>query len=122
MPWIRQELCTGCQQCIDECSAGVITMVEELAVIDEDACIRCGVCHDVCPEDAVRHDSERIPEEVESNLKWAKTMLAHEYYAGDRVKQRQLVDRLQRFFTKNKKVMEKTIERLGELKKAEYAE
>jgi len=122
MPWISQELCTGCQQCIDECSAGVITMVEELAVIDEDACIRCGVCHDVCPEDAVRHDSERIPEEVESNLKWAKTMLAHEYYAGDRVKQRQLVDRLQRFFTKNKKVMEKTIERLGELKKAEYAE
>jgi len=122
MPWISQKLCTGCQQCIDECSAGVITMVEELAVIDEDACIRCGVCHDVCPEDAVRHDSERIPEEVESNLKWAKKLLAHEYYAGDRVKQRQLIDRLQRFFTKNKKVIGKTIERLGELKKAEYAE
>lgn len=122
MPWISQKLCTGCQQCIDECSAGVITMVEELAVIDEDACIRCGVCHDVCPEDAVRHDSERIPEEVESNLKWAEKLLAHEYYAGDRVKQRQLIDRLQRFFTKNKKVIGKTIERLGELKKAEYAE
>ena len=37
-------------------------------------CIRCGICHDVCPEDAARHDGERIPDEVQSNLAYAKKL------------------------------------------------
>jgi ferredoxin len=122
MPWINKELCTGCQTCIDECSAGAICMEKDIAFIKEDECIRCGVCHDVCPEDAVRHDSERIPEEVQSNLAYAKKLLTHEYYSNDKTKQKQLIGRLERFFTKNKKVAEKTIEQLGILKNTEYAE
>ncbi len=121
MPWIKKELCTGCQICVGECSVGAISMEKDIAVIKEDDCIRCGVCHDVCPEDAVRHDGERIPEEVESNLVWAKELLMHEYYSNDKTKQRQLIDRLQRFFGKNKKVAEKTIEQLGILKDRECA-
>jgi len=120
MPWINKELCTGCQTCVDECSVGAISMEEDIAFIKEDECIRCGVCHDVCPEDAVRHDGERIPEEVQSNLAWAKKLLTHEYYSNDKTKQKQLIERLQRFFTKNKKVAEKTIEQLGALKNTEY--
>ena len=122
MPWINQELCTGCQTCVDECFAGAISMEEEIAFIKEDECIRCGVCHDVCPEDAVRHDGERIPEEVQSNLAWAKKLLTHEYYSNEKTKQKQLIERLQRFFTKNKKVAEKTIEKLGVLQSTESAE
>ena len=122
MPWINNELCTGCQTCIDECSVGAISMEEDIAVIKEDECIRCGVCHDVCPEDAVRHDGERIPEEVQSNLAYARKLLTHEYYSNDRTKQKQLIGRLQRLFTKNKKVAEKTIEQLGILQHTEYAE
>ncbi len=122
MPWINKELCTGCQTCIDECSVGAISMEEEIAFIKENECIRCGVCHDVCPEDAVRHDGERIPEEVQSNLAWAKKLLTHEYYFNDKTKQKQLIERLQRFFTKNKKVAEKTIEQLGILQNTEYAD
>jgi MinD superfamily P-loop ATPase len=120
MPWINKELCTGCQTCVDECSVGAISMEEDIAFIKEDECIRCGVCHDVCPEDAVRHDGERIPEEVQSNLAWAKKLLTHEYYSNDKTKQKQLIERLQRFFTKNKKVAEKTIEQLGILQNREY--
>ena len=120
MPWINKELCTGCQTCVDECSVGAISMEEDIAFIKEDECIRCGVCHDVCPEDAVRHDGERIPEEVQSNLAWAKKLLTHEYYSNDKTKQKQLIERLQRFFTKNKKVAEKTIEQLGALQNTEY--
>ena len=120
MPWINKELCTGCQTCVDECSVGAISMEEDIAFIKEDECIRCGVCHDVCPEDAVRHDGERIPEEVQSNLAWAKKLLTHEYYSNDKTKQKQLIERLQRFFTKNKKVAEKTIEQLGILQNTEY--
>ncbi|WP_319406112.1 4Fe-4S binding protein [uncultured Desulfosarcina sp.] len=122
MPWINKELCTGCQICVDKCSVGAISMEEEIAFIKEDECIRCGVCHDVCPEDAVRHDGERIPEEVQSNLAWAKGLLTHEYYLNDKTKQKQLIERLQRFFTKNKKVVEKTIEQLEILQNTEYAD
>ena len=122
MPWINQELCDGCQICVDECSAGAIFMEEDIAFIKEEECIRCGVCHDVCPNDAVRHDGERIPEEVKSNVAWVKALLSHEYYSDDKVKQRQLIERLQRYFTKNKKVAEKTIEQLGILQDTEYTE
>ncbi|MBN2688251.1 MAG: 4Fe-4S binding protein [Deltaproteobacteria bacterium] len=121
MPWIKEELCTGCQICIDECSVGAISMEENIAVIKEDECIRCGVCHDICPADAVRHDGERIPEEVQSNLEWAKKLLMHEYYSNDKKKQRQLIVRLQRFFTKDKKVAEKTIEQLAIMRDTKYA-
>ncbi|MBM9520915.1 4Fe-4S binding protein [Desulforhopalus vacuolatus] len=120
MPWINKELCTGCQICVDNCSVGAISMEKDSAFIKEDECIRCGVCHDVCPEEAVRHDGERIPEEVQANLDWAKKLLKHEYYSNDTIKQKQLIERLQRFFTKNKKVVEKTIEKLEILQNTEY--
>jgi len=122
MPWINKELCTGCQTCIDECSVEAIMMEEDIAFINEDECIRCGVCHDICPENAVRHDGERIPEEVKYNLAWAKKLLTHEYYSNDKTKQKQLIERLQRFFTKNKKVTEQTIEQLKILQNTEYAD
>ena len=120
MPWIRKELCTGCQLCVDECSAGAISMEEGIAFIDEKECIRCGVCHDVCPQDAVRHDGERIPEEVQSNLGWVKKLLTHEYYSNNETKQKQLIERLQRLFAKDKKVAEKTLEQLMILQNTEY--
>ena len=120
MPWIKKELCTGCEACVVECSVGAISMEKDIAFINENECIRCGVCHEVCPEDAVRHDGERIPEEVQANLAYAKKLLSHEYYSNDKTKQKQLVERLQRFFTKSKKVAEKTIEQLEILKGKEY--
>ena len=95
MPWINEEMCTGCQICVDECSAGAISMDEGIAFIDESKCIRCGVCHDVCSSDAVRHDGERIPKEVESNLAWAKKLLEHEYYSNDEKKQKELIKRME---------------------------
>ena len=122
MPWISKEMCTGCEICVDECRVGAISMEEDIAFINEEKCIRCGVCHDVCSEDAVRHDGERIPEEVESNLAWVKELLEHEYYLNDKKKQKDLIKRLQRYFTKDKKVVEKTIERLGILMNTEYAD
>ena len=113
MPWISEEMCIGCGVCVDECCAGAITLPEPgVAFIDEDECIRCGVCHSVCPEDAVRHDGERIPEEVEANLTWARELLTHEYYSDSAQKRAMLIERLGRYFTKEKRVAEQTIERL----------
>ena len=116
MPWINKEMCTGCQTCVDECPVGAIFMENGTAVITDDGCIRCAHCHDICPEDAVRHDGERIPEEVKAHMAWVQNLLNHDYYAHDKDKQKQLIERLQRYFTKNIKVLEKTIEQLVFLK------
>jgi len=97
-------------------------MEKDTAFIKEEACIRCGVCHDVCPAEAVRHDGERIPGEVQSNLAWAKKLLTHDYYSNDKTKQKQLIERLQRLFNRNKMVAEKTIEQLVILRNKEFSE
>lgn len=110
MPWVNQELCTGCGTCVEECPVDAITLTEDdVAQIGEEQCIRCGTCHDVCPVEAVRHDGERIPQEVEANLRWVRGLMGH--FETDEEKQA-LVGRMIRYFTKQRKVAEQTIERL----------
>jgi ferredoxin len=112
MAWVKEEMCTGCGVCMDECPVGAISVGDGKARIDEGNCIRCGRCHDVCPEDAVRHDSERIPDEIRANLQWTRELLRH--YDTDDGKRR-LIERMKRYFAKQKKVAEQTIERLDGL-------
>jgi len=82
------------------------------ALIDDAECIRCGRCHDVCPEEAVRHDSERIPQEVEANLQWARKLMAKFETEQERAA---FVERLRRYFNKEKKVVQQTLGPLGYL-------
>jgi len=113
MPWVNQEMCTGCGTCIEECPVDAIALTEDgLARIDEEQCIRCGTCHDVCPAEAVRHDSERIPQEVEANLQWVRKLMDN--FETDEEKQA-LVGRMIRYFNKERKVAEQTIGRLEAL-------
>jgi ferredoxin len=108
-------MCIGCGICVDECYPGAISLQEGIAFIDENECIRCGVCHDVCPEDAVRHDGERVPADVQSNLAWARQLLAHQYYSDSEERRTALIARLKRYFAKERRVAEETIEELGGL-------
>jgi ferredoxin len=87
-------------------------MRSHVASINDRECIRCGVCHSVCPNGAVRHDSEQIPREVEANVSYVKHLLGHAYYANDKKKQTGLIRRMERYYIKNKHVAEKTIQRL----------
>lgn len=112
MPWIKTEDCVACGVCVQECPVGAISMNEPAAVIDEKACIRCGKCHDICPQEAVRHDSERIPNEVAANLEWTKDLLRH-FESADA--KRGLIDRMKRYFVKERKVAEQSIARLEQL-------
>jgi len=112
MPWVKKELCKACGMCVDECPVDAISLEAEGAVINEQKCVRCGHCHDVCPFEAVRHDSERIPQEVQANLQWTRNLMDNFESAEERAG---VLDRVRRHFNKEKKVVEQTLERLGEL-------
>jgi len=113
MPWVKKEMCTGCGTCVEECPAGAMSLADGVASIDDAECIRCGKCHDVCPEEAVRHDCAQIPQNVEDNLAWATTLMGK--FGTDEEKDA-LLDRLKRYFNKQVKVAQKTIERLPSLR------
>jgi len=114
MPWVNEDMCVGCGVCVDECPVAAITQREDqTAIINEDECIRCGKCHDVCAEDAVRHDSERIPQEVEANLEKTKGLLKHFETLQE---QQAFLERMVRYFKKEQKVASFTIEKLTAIK------
>ena len=107
MPWVNKEMCTGCGICIGECPVDAIEQqADGLAEINEAECIRCGRCHDVCPQEAVRHDSERIPQDVAANLQWVRRLLDNFETPSQRAA---LMGRMERYFNKEKKVIENTL-------------
>ncbi len=83
--YIKEELCTGCQECEIKCPVEVPDQYNfdlvgrkavyipfsiatpKKAVIDIDNCILCGVCERVCPADAI--DFTQKDEELEVEVK-----------------------------------------------------
>ncbi len=59
MPWVDKEICTGCGICVRECPVNAITIKNKKAEINMKKCIRCKKCHEVCPQKAIKHDSEK---------------------------------------------------------------
>ncbi|MBN1554093.1 MAG: 4Fe-4S binding protein [Phycisphaerae bacterium] len=114
MPWVNQEMCTGCGICVRECPVDAMEQqADGRALIREDECIRCGKCHDVCPRNAVRHDSERIPLEVAQNLQWVQTLLKN---FSTQEEQAAFMERMGRYFKKQIKVGERTLEVVSQAK------
>ena len=44
----------GCMKCKKECPADAITVENFLAVIDQDKCVHCGHCADICPRKCIK--------------------------------------------------------------------
>lgn len=116
MPWVDKDKCIGCGDCVDECPVNTIFIKDEKAEIDMEGCIRCGKCHDVCTEDAVRHDSEKVPDKVKANvMETKKFMDACEKYLGDAGEGQKCLDRMIKHFKSKKIIAEKTLDELESL-------
>ena len=50
---VDKKECVGCGACVNVCSVGAISMVDDKAKIDSSKCIDCGRCVQVCPQDAI---------------------------------------------------------------------
>jgi ferredoxin len=46
--------CNGCGSCEEACPMETITLVDDIASIDEEKCIGCGVCSNQCPVSAIK--------------------------------------------------------------------
>jgi NADH:ubiquinone oxidoreductase subunit F (NADH-binding)/ferredoxin len=52
---IIDEKCTGCMACIKPCPQVAITgELKKVHVLDQDKCIKCGACYEVCNFDAIQ--------------------------------------------------------------------
>jgi ferredoxin len=45
---VNNDLCVGCGCCIDVCSQGALEL-DNKAVVNDEYCIDCGDCVDMCP-------------------------------------------------------------------------
>ncbi len=52
-PLVEGSLCTGCGLCADICREDAISIVDDKAVINPEKCLLCGECIPACPEDAI---------------------------------------------------------------------
>jgi len=50
---VDDELCTGCETCLERCQMEAIDMTDDLAGINLDRCIGCGLCVTTCPTEAI---------------------------------------------------------------------
>jgi len=117
MPWVDDDDCVGCGLCVDNCPVGTISLEEGKAVINMGGCIRCGTCHDICQREAVKHDSEKIPEEVANNIEYSKRLMdACAQHLGSADESQKCLNRLIKHYNKDKTVAEQTLQELMALK------
>jgi ferredoxin len=64
---VNNELCDGCEKCIEECPFKWRKEVNGKSSVDPARCTGCGRCLDVCPNDAISFDIED-PDYVEKYI------------------------------------------------------
>ncbi|MFC1978657.1 DUF362 domain-containing protein [Chloroflexota bacterium] len=52
-PMVVKSNCTGCGECEKVCPVQAVTMINEVAQVNDDICIKCMCCHEVCRYDAI---------------------------------------------------------------------
>jgi Fe-S-cluster-containing hydrogenase component 2 len=50
---VEEELCTGCETCLDRCPFNAMAMVDGICVVEKSACYGCGLCISSCATEAL---------------------------------------------------------------------
>lgn len=50
---VDAEKCDACEDCVDSCPTGAISIVDEKAVVEAEECSDCEVCVETCPNEAI---------------------------------------------------------------------
>ena len=53
LPYIVKDICRGCGECVRDCPAKCMSMMEGKAEVNLKQCIRCYCCQELCPHRAV---------------------------------------------------------------------
>ena len=72
MPKIDEDLCIGCGKCIEICGFGALKLREGKAVSDNKKCISCGMCIGHCPVNAISLKEISEKEKIELIKNWAE--------------------------------------------------
>ena len=64
---VNSEKCIGCGQCVKDCFARDIEIIDGKAKINNITCIKCGHCIAVCPKNAVSTDEYNMEDVKEYN-------------------------------------------------------
>ena len=76
---VDEDLCTGCEDCIDACQFDALSMEGTLATVDQERCVGCGVCVFRCAADGlilVRRPMEEVKPIPATREDWARQRLA----------------------------------------------
>jgi formate hydrogenlyase subunit 6/NADH:ubiquinone oxidoreductase subunit I len=78
---VDEDLCTGCETCLERCQMQAIVMEDDRARIDLNRCVGCGLCVTTCPTKALslrQKDSQEVyvppPKTFDTYLQIAKEM------------------------------------------------
>ena len=69
--FVHEELCDGCELCIDSCPLNAISISSEVAEVNEALCKGCGSCIASCPRDALDlhlYTNKQLLEEIKDAL------------------------------------------------------
>lgn len=67
---IDPELCIACEACLEYCPMGAIGMEDDVAVIDQNECVECGIClrSGSCPVDAFIDEEAPWPRQIRAEF------------------------------------------------------
>ena len=52
--FVDEDLCVGCGKCTEVCGTGAIRIIDKKAVVDFNRCVCCAICVRTCPRGAIR--------------------------------------------------------------------
>ncbi|MHA2290039.1 MAG: DUF362 domain-containing protein [Promethearchaeota archaeon] len=65
---VDEELCTGCEACLEACKFRGMEMHDGIAIVNQRRCLGCGRCESVCPNEAISitiDDDSRVNELID---------------------------------------------------------